>query len=254
MFKLCCRSLYEVNDVSVTLEQLSECLSVFQASPRNVANAEPDDVEDFAIGPVRERLSSETLNSISENITNFSLDRVKNDAFMVRRDTDQEIWMTAENIVGRVINEAKRVIKEEANGDSGYIQGLGAVYMGSNVRSQVEMESEQNANQLSANIEHDIVIESVEADDCCGGGDVEDSRSRSNGWGDRRPEYLVQLKTTKEHGESESLEGMLDKLYGIYLKVEPCNDLGEDLLRLLLMQVDCDCVIQVDGGSLHAHR
>lgn len=53
---------------------------------------------------------------------------------------------------------------------------------------------------------------------------------------------------------SETVQGLLQSVYGVKKLMKPCSQLGEDLLRMLLEQSCTDCVISVDGDSYPAHR
>lgn len=62
------------------------------------------------------------------------------------------------------------------------------------------------------------------------------------------------FKTNCSKKSSGSIQRLIEQVYGVKTLMKPCNQLGEDLLRMLLEQHGCDCVIEVGGQRYPAHR
>lgn len=281
--------LYTAQDVTETLIKLEQCLfpvefpiendSDSQVSHDLEVSHDPQESHDFD----RSIISSETINVISENITNTSLDLVKRDSRnIVRRqtnqkpavddqlnsscldeesmkngsstlngfvkdDTNSQIYALAERVVQKVITEAKSIVKKD-NQQSETFQNSQEIGQDVAVSDEnmVAMVMCNDDTKCSENFDYQNL--------CCKEPKTNSDNCESTKTISSKDQKLGCRFTTSKKKSYVSLQKLVEDKYNMKTVIRPCNKLGEDLLRMLFLEENCDFVIKVSNQQFFTHR
>ncbi|KAL4218660.1 hypothetical protein ACF0H5_021249 [Mactra antiquata] len=246
-----------------------------------------------------DQFTRETINVISENITNTSLDLVKRDSRYIQQqldtrsepsaavdrsnvdleqvsihsnhvsncasdsknaDDNSQLYLLAEKIVDQVIIEAKAVIFQECSGSN---KNESMRIKNTSELSSVNGVIKQNVNICNGYVAmatcNDGINRSTEIDNQ-GPSSTETETNASNcdfvkisNAGTKDFDGKSRFFTSKKKS-SKSLQSLAEEVYDVKTVIRPCGQVGEDLLRILLTQQNCDFTIKVENQEFLTHR
>lgn len=151
---------------------------------------------------------------------------------------EEGIYKLAQTIVEQVIREAQAVV--------------GCVRVGSSdkVNDEESKETKESVIKDGNNICDIKVLES----DVSNSEIIAKKSTSGNNTAKKQKTLKNNCRFKPSRNGPERVQGLLQTVYGVKTLMEPCSQLGEDLLRMLLEESCADCVISVDGDSYPAHR
>ncbi|XP_053380698.1 uncharacterized protein LOC123560426 isoform X2 [Mercenaria mercenaria] len=301
----CLRSLYRDDDVSATVEKLDKYFHPEANSElEHVGTENTNESDTRVINSGHETVTGDDLHVISENITNTSLDLVKNEVGCLNRDicscisSDVEYLSSCDKATcDKNDNGSKQdsSVDNDLTGGNESVRnlcGCGKSRKG-NVEGDVYILAERiveqviiEAQNIVANVNVDNIAKRFEgAKDsesvikCDSDAKFQNSIDADTDEGQKLEGCSITSNKLKHSVEkqmdqngnstfcttrksSETIQRLLERVYGIKLLkkpsisqlVEPCSELGEDLLRMLLEHDLTDCTIEVQGEIFPAHR
>lgn len=176
----------------------------------------------------------------------FNCDDVKRDSFQSVETAESCIHKLAERIVEKVILDALKIVGFVTDDtDFEYRTRVSDEASDSNTMSVINAETcAIRVNDVSNNLKSGSQ-NCLKSTSC---------QEKSVVKAETDPKNNCMFKTNCSKKSSGNIQRLMEQVYGFKTLMKPCSQLGEDLLRMLLEQHGCDCVIEVGGQRYPAHR